>query len=80
VQVPDRINSQWLDALSDDELRGAEGELHAQFTAADRTERKLRGTTYDLMRGPETLTRAWMRWSMVSSAARARGLRVWERR
>ena len=29
-----------------------------------------------VMRGPATLMRAWIRWSIINAAARARGLRV----
>ena len=80
MNLPEKIDARWIDALSDEELQSAEGELHARFTKLDAAERQTRGAAYDLLRGPEALTGAWMRWSMVSSAARARGLRVWNRR
>ena len=80
MMLPDRINAAWIDALSDAQLLEAEVDLHATFTTLDRAERSRRGASYDLMRGPEPLTGAWMRWSMVSNAVRSRGLRVWERR
>lgn len=80
MTVPERINAAWIDGLTDDQLLAAEVDLHAAFNTLDRAERARRGDSYDLMRGPETLTGAWMRWSIVSNAVRSRGLRVWERR
>lgn len=80
MKLPDSMNGSWMESLSDDELRGAEGELHARFARLDRAERARAGETYNLMRGPEELTSAWMRWSMVSNEAKARGLRMQSRR
>ena len=80
MNLPERINAQWIDTLSDPELLEAEVNLHETFAALDRAEKARRGESYELLRGPEALTGAWMRWSMVSNAARTRGLRVGARR
>ena len=76
MNYPERIDSSWISTLSDEELQRAERELKKNFAAEEKAERKLRGKAYDLMRGPASLTLAWMRWSMVNTAARSRGVRV----
>jgi len=80
MNLPDRINAQWIDTLSDPELIEVEGNLHETFAALDQAEKARRGESYSLLRGPEALTGAWMRWSMVSNAVRTRGLRAGARR
>ncbi|HYD53265.1 MAG TPA: hypothetical protein VEA99_11580 [Gemmatimonadaceae bacterium] len=80
MKLPERINANWIDAQSDEDLLSAEGDLHKSFTKQDKAERTRRGAEYQLLRGPESLTGAWMRWSMVSNAVRLRGLRVRDRR
>lgn len=80
MTFPEHIDGRWIDALSDEELQRAERELRASFAQHEVAEKARRGALYDLMRGPEALTRAWMRWSMVSTATRARGLPVRYRR
>ena len=34
------------------------------------------GGAFSLLRGPDSLTQAWLRWSMVCNATRDRGLRT----
>lgn len=75
MMFPERINARWIDTLSDDELREAEAELHGIFAAEQSAERARRGDAFDLMRGPEELTAAWMRWSVVRNATEQRGVR-----
>ena len=76
MKFPDRITGNWIDALTDIQLQDAERTLHKRFAKEEKAERTLRGGSFDMMRGPETLTAAWMKWSMVNSAARLRGLRA----
>lgn len=80
MMFPDRIDARWIDALSDDELRQAESELRGIFAAEQSAEQSRRGNAYDLMRGPEELTAAWMRWSLVRNATEQRGVRLAGRR
>lgn len=74
--LPEKIDSHWIATLDDEQLRQAESELKASFAAEEQAERKRRGGRYDLMKGPATLTQAWLRWSMVNNAARDRGVKV----
>jgi hypothetical protein len=75
MELPARINAQWISSLRDDELLGAEAELRAAFSRAEADEKRERGERYELRRGSEGLMNAWQRWSLVNSATRARGLR-----
>jgi len=74
MQLPERITAGWINSLGDKDLMDAESRLHELFSRVERQQKKLRGSAYDLMRGPEPLLTAWQRWSMVSAATRARGL------
>jgi hypothetical protein len=76
MKFPERINAPWIDSLSDVDLVTAEWELRASFSKEEKAERRRRGDAYDVLRGPESLTSAWMRWSMVNAATRDRGLRA----
>ena len=76
MTFPDRIDATWIGSLSDDQLVKAEGELRKRFAEQETKEKKRRGSQYDMMRGPDALTSAWLRWSMVNNATRARGLRA----
>ena len=80
MTFPDRIDASWIDSLTDEQLQEAEGELRTQFAQLELKEKKRRGAQYDMMRGPDALTSAWHRWSMVNNATRARGLRSTYRR
>lgn len=80
MTFPDHISARWIDSLTDEELQQAEWELRANFAQQESMEKARRGARYDLMRGPEELTFAWMRWSMVNNATRERGLRIRYRR
>ena len=76
MRVPTVINARWIDSLSNADLERAELRLRAVFARRERVEKKRRGIRYRLLQGPEALTGAWLRWSMVSNATRARGLHV----
>lgn len=80
MTIPERITARWIATLSNEELQAVEKTLHGSFDAADSTERTRRGSAYSLMKAPETLTNAWLRWSMVCNATRDRGLRTSYRR
>ena len=80
MTLPDRINAEWIRTLSNEQLAHAESQLHVHYSAEETAERRLRGDAYDLMRGPETLMAAWMRWSLVCNALRDRGVRFRYRR
>lgn len=80
MKMPEKITSRWLGTLNDTQLQTAEGELHTKFTKLDSAEKVRQGEGYALLRGPEALVNAWMRWSMASNAARGRGLLTAKRR
>ena len=75
MNLPDRIDSKWIDSLADLQLARAERALHATFARHEAAEKRRRGSAYRMLRGPEPLVSAWLRWSLVSNATRARGLR-----
>lgn len=74
MNYPERIGASWLAGLTDAELQQAEWDLRSTFAQIESSEKARRGDRYDLMCGPPSLTNAWMRWSMVANAARARSL------
>ncbi|GMV09779.1 MAG: hypothetical protein ABS52_08745 [Gemmatimonadetes bacterium SCN 70-22] len=80
MTIPDRITANWISTLSNDQLQDAERALHDQFSVAESAEKERRGAAFSMMRGPEQLTQAWLRWSMVCNATRDRGLRTSYRR
>jgi len=80
MTLPERIDADWISGLTNEQLQRAEAQLRKDFSKEEATERKRLGSAYDLMRGPESLMKAWLRWSLVSNAVRSRGLRVSYRR
>lgn len=80
MKFPERITPTWIGTLSNAQLQTAEGELHAKFTKLDTAEKAREGDNYVLLRGPEALVTAWLRWSMVNNATRGRGLDTLRRR
>lgn len=80
MKMPERIGASWLAGLTDTELQQAEWELRATFARFESSEKARRGSRYDLMCGPPSLTNAWMRWSIVANAARARSVQLRYRR
>lgn len=76
MTIPERITARWVATLSNEDLQLAERSLHGTFTSEEAAEQERRGTAYNLLRGPESLTNAWLRWCMVCNATRDRGLRT----
>jgi hypothetical protein len=76
MQLPDRIDPTWIGTLDDGALADAERQLNQIFFGLERQEKERRGTQYQLLRGPAPLIDAWLRWSLVTNAARKRGLRL----
>ena len=74
MKLPDRIDGKWVDSLKDNDLLKAEFALHKTFVKLESEEKKLRGERYELMRSSAPLMDAWLRWSTVCTATRARGL------
>ena len=80
MTLPERIDADWIHTLTNEQLQRAESQLRKHFSMEETAEKKRRGDAYELMRGPESLMTAWIRWSLVCNAVRARGLRVPYRR
>jgi hypothetical protein len=76
MTIPDRITANWIATLSNDDLQHAERSLHGSYTLEESAEKARRGRAFSLLRGPESLTNAWLRWCMVCNATRERGLRT----
>lgn len=76
MRVPENVTATWASSLADDQLLQAEARLHAEFAKQEKAEKKRAGDRYDMMRGPEPLMSAWLRWSMVSNETRNRGVVV----
>jgi hypothetical protein len=74
MTLPDRIDAKWIDSLGDTELVQAEWELHKVFSRTENDEKKVHGTAMGTANWSELLMAAWMRWSLVQNATRARGL------
>ncbi len=80
MMIPPRVDARWISTLGDTDLLVAEESLHDDFRVQERTERVRTGGRYMLLNGPSALVNAWLRWLLVSNAARARGLSVQRRR
>jgi hypothetical protein len=72
--VPERIDAAWISTLADEDIIAIEARLQARFAILDSREKKLRGQSYNLMRGPADLVLAWDRWSRIRSARQSRKL------
>lgn len=72
--VPERISSEWIGTLTDEDLIDIEARLHQRFTALERRERSSKGARYSLFRAPADVMDAWDRWSRVLTATRSRSL------
>ena len=76
MKIPEKINSQWIATLGDEQLVTAESALHALFFKEETAEKKRSGRLYAMMEGPATLVDAWHRWLLVNNETRYRGLAV----
>jgi hypothetical protein len=76
MTIPDHVDSRWIATLGDDQLVKAEAELHGHFREYETAEKRRAGARYILLQGPPALVNAWLRWLLVSNAARTRGLAV----
>lgn len=76
MMIPQRVDARWISSLGDTDLLVAEETLHEDFRVHERTEKARSGGRYQLLDGPSALVNAWLRWLLVSNAARTRGLSV----
>jgi len=76
MRLPERVNHQWMATLENDQLAEAESKLHTQFVKEEQAEKKRAGSKYTMLRGPESLVNAWMRWLTVNNEAQSRGIHV----
>lgn len=72
--VPERINRDWIDTLSDEDLVDVEARLHSRFKTIEKREQKALGARYTFMRAPADLLDAWDRWTRLLNALRERSL------
>lgn len=78
--VPDRVTADWIATLGNGQLETVESRLHTEFLDKESQEKARRGGRYTLLQGPAALVNAWLRWQMVSNAARSRGLLIRHRK
>ena len=74
MMLPDRLTAAWIATLADTQLLQVESDLHGKFFVEETDEKRRRGGSYTLLQGPEPLVTAWLRWMMVNTEARTRGL------
>ncbi len=74
--LPEKVNARWIATLGNDQLLEAEQLLHTVFVTEETAEKRLKGSRYTMLRGPERLVSAWHRWLMVSNATQSRGVAV----
>jgi hypothetical protein len=80
MTLPEKVNASWIATLGDDKLLKAETQLHAEFLKEETAEKKRRGAGYTMLRGPQSLVDAWLRWLLVNNETLSRGLVVQRRR
>jgi hypothetical protein len=74
VRMPSTVNASWIASLDDSQLLEAEQKLHEQFNVLETREKRRAGDRYVMLRGPEPLVTAWLRWLMVKNATMDRGV------
>ena len=72
--LPDKVNGRWIASLDAVRLIEAESLLRAEFEKQETAEKRRAGSRYTLLRGPESLLRAWLRWLLVNNEASTRGV------
>jgi hypothetical protein len=80
MTIPEKVDASWIATLPNDKLLKAETKLHAEFLKEETAEKKRRGDAYTMLRGPQSLVDAWLRWLLVNNETRSRGLAVQRRR
>ena len=76
MQLPEKVNASWIATLGDRQLVQAEALLHGEFVDQQNTERLRMGARYTMLRGPQSLVNAWLRWLLVNNEALSRGVNV----
>jgi hypothetical protein len=76
MNIPDRVNAEWIGTLGNDQLVVADMQLHADFHTLETAEKSKSGARYVLLQSPAPLVNAWLRWVVVNNETRARGLVV----
>lgn len=76
MMIPEKVNASWIATLRDDQLVRAEASLHKEFVKQETAEKERRGSRYVMLRGPESLVSAWLRWLLVNNETSSRGLTV----
>ncbi|MGH7636578.1 MAG: hypothetical protein ACREOK_02915 [Gemmatimonadaceae bacterium] len=74
MRVPERISRDWIDSLSDEDIKTIEAQLHGKFSTLEKRERKARGDRFSMMHASADLLDAWDRWSRLLNATRERAL------
>ena len=74
MTVPETVNARWIASLGDAQLLAAESALHAAFVKEEKAEKQRMGARYTMLRGPESLVRAWLHWMLVNNETRTRGV------
>lgn len=74
--LPDKVNGRWMASLDTAQLIEAESLLRAAFEEQETAEKRRAGSRYTMLRGPESLVRAWLRWLLVNSETSTRGVRI----
>ena len=80
MTIPEKVDASWIATLGNDRLLKAETQLHATFQKEEIAEKKRKGANYTMLRGPQSLVDAWLRWLLVNNATRTRGLVVHRQR
>ena len=74
MKVPVKVDAEWIASLADAQLVEAEAKLHTEFVAQEEAEKRKMGSRYTMLRGPEPLVSAWLRWLLVNNETQARGV------
>lgn len=79
MTLPAKVNARWIATLGDSQLLEAESMLHAEFVDQEAAEKRQAGSRYTMLRGPESLVAAWLRWLLVNNETHARGVLITRR-
>ena len=74
--LPDKVNGRWMASLDTAQLIEAESLLRADFEEQETAEKRRAGSRYTMLRGPESLVRAWLRWLLVNNETNTRGVMI----